>query len=80
MKIIEISIKLNLIPSNHPFLILLLPKTNPPIKNEMIIEMVNNILKVLGDRKPIYSRKVKSNIERKKIGKLNANAIPIFFK
>ena len=75
-----ILITLNLIPSNHPFFKLFLPKIKPPMKKEMIVEIVKNIFKVFEENHPIYSKKVNKKIKTKKITKLNNSEIPIFFK
>lgn len=45
---------LSLIPSHHPFLILFLPKMNPPIKKERMVKIVNRIFNVVEESQPIY--------------------------
>lgn len=73
-------IELNLIPSNHPFLIAFLPNINPPIKKAIMVEMVKNTFKVVGDNQSIYCKKVKIKVEIKNMEKLKPREIPIFFK
>ena len=58
-------IKLNLMPSNQPFLSAFLPKLNPPIKKEIMVESRKDIFKMVDDNHPVYSKKVKRRVDIK---------------